>query len=64
MSIHSSLRSKGLQAAKRSVLTRYERIMRLMRDGKWDAEKDSPFGLPKLRVYVARKRRKGGGKKK
>jgi len=63
MSIHSSLRSKGLQAAKRSVLTRYERIMRLMRDGKWDAE-DSPFGLPKLRVYVARKRRKGGGKKK
>ena len=51
-------------AAKRSVLTRYERIMRLLKEGKWDPQKNSPFGLPKIRVYVAKKRRKGGGKKK
>ena len=64
MSIHPSLRSRGMGAAKRSVLTRYERIMRLLKEGKWDPEKNSPFGLPKIRVYVAKKRRKGGGKKK
>lgn len=64
MSIHPSLRPRSKGSVKRCVLTRYERIIRLMEEGRWEPEKNSPFGLPKIRVYVAKKRRKGGGKKK
>jgi len=64
MSIHPSLRPHKAGAARRSVLSRHERIARLLRDGRFDMEKDSPFGLPKLRVYVAKRRRRGGTKKK
>ena len=64
MSIHPSLRPKKAGASKRSVLTRHERILRLAEAGKFSLGEDSVFGLPKLRVYVAKKRKKGGGKKK
>lgn len=49
MSIDKSLRSSGKLGRTRSVLTRAERIEKLMKDEKWQ-EGRSPFGLPKVRV--------------
>ncbi|MCD4824128.1 MAG: small basic protein [Phycisphaerae bacterium] len=60
MSIDRSLKSSGGLKGKRSVLTRAERIMKMSEEGKFDAESDSPFGLPKMRTIRA----KVGGKKK
>jgi len=45
-----TLKTHGGLARKRSVLTRAERIARLTDEGKFDPEKDSPMGLPKLKV--------------
>lgn len=50
MSIHSSLRGVDTLVGQRSVLTRVERIQKLTKDGKFDLESDSPFGLPKVRT--------------
>ena len=50
MSIHSSLRGVDTLVGQRSVLTRVERIQKLARDGKFDLENDSPYGLPKVRT--------------
>lgn len=49
MSIHSSLRGVNTLTGERSVFTRVERIQKLMKDGKLEAE-DAPFGLPKVRT--------------
>ena len=49
MSVDKSLRTKSGLGGTRSVLTRAERIEKLMRDEKWE-EGRSPFGLPKVRV--------------
>ena len=49
MSIDKSLKRKGGMARTRCVLTRTERIQKMMDDGKW-ADDKSPFGLPKTRV--------------
>ncbi len=49
MSIHKSLVSSGLLRRQRSVLTRAERIEKLMADEKWEDEM-SVFGLPKVKV--------------
>ncbi|MGD0899027.1 MAG: small basic protein [Thermoguttaceae bacterium] len=50
MTMDKSLRiRRGLLRA-RSVLTRDERIGRLKQADRWQ-EGDSPFGLPKVRVY-------------
>jgi len=49
MSIDKSLKRKGGMARARCVLTRAERIAKMMEDGKW-GETSSPFGLPKTRV--------------
>ena len=49
MSIDKSLKRKGGMARQRSVLTRAERIAKMMENGKW-ADGQSPFGLPKTRV--------------
>lgn len=49
MSIHSSLRGVNDLVGERSVLTRVERIQKLMRDGKF-SEEDSVHGLPKVRT--------------
>jgi small basic protein (TIGR04137 family) len=49
MSIDKSLKRKGGMTRPRCVLTRAERITKMMEDGKW-ADARSPFGLPKTRV--------------
>ncbi|HIF39847.1 MAG TPA: small basic protein [Planctomycetes bacterium] len=57
MSIHPSLRGGDTLVGQRSVYTRVERLEKLMRDGKV-SEKDSPFGLPKVRTFVKVKAKK------
>ena len=49
MSIDKSLKRKGGMTRARCVLTRAERITKMMEDGKWTDE-NTPFGLPKTRV--------------
>lgn len=49
MSIDKSLKRKAGLTRQRCVLTRAERIMKMMENGKF-AEGQSPFGLPKTRV--------------
>lgn len=49
MSIDKSLRRKNTLARSRNVLTRPERIKKLIDDERWP-EGRSPFGLPKVRV--------------
>ncbi len=49
MTIDRSLKRKGRLARSRNVLTRDERIARLVDEDRW-AEERSPFGLPKVRV--------------
>lgn len=50
MSIHSSLRGIDTLKGERSVLSRVERIAKLRKDGKFDAENQSVHGLPKVRT--------------
>jgi len=65
MSIHSSLRGVDNLVGQRSVLSRVERIQKLAESGKFDEEKDSPYGLPKVRtkfkVIGAKKKKKAEG---
>jgi small basic protein (TIGR04137 family) len=49
MSIDKSLKRKGGMVRQRSVLTRGERILKMMEDGRW-VDGRSPLGLPKVRV--------------
>ena len=49
MSIHPSLRGVDTLTGDRSVFTRIERLQKLMKEGKIDADA-SPFGLPKVRT--------------
>jgi small basic protein (TIGR04137 family) len=49
MSIDKSLRRKGGMSGNRSVLTRAERITKMLENGSFAADR-SPFGLPKTRV--------------
>ena len=49
MSIDKSLKRKGGMTRTRCVLTRAERITKMLEDGKYP-EGRSPFGLPKTRV--------------
>jgi small basic protein (TIGR04137 family) len=50
MSIHSSLRGGDTLKGERSVLTRQERIASLKKAGKFEEEKRSVYGLPKVRT--------------
>jgi len=50
MTIHSSLRGVDTLTGERSVLKRVERITKLAKDGKFDEENDSVWGLPKVRT--------------
>jgi len=52
MSMHKSLKRKDHLSRRRNVLTRSERIERLVEEEKWDAEQDSVFGLPKVTPEV------------
>ena len=60
MSIHSSLRGGDTLKGERSVLTRQERIASLKKAGKFEEEKRSVYGLPKVRT----KFKVAGAKKK
>ncbi len=52
MSMDPTLKSHGGLAGRRSVLTRAERIEKLVEEGEFDMEKDSPLGLPKVRTVA------------
>jgi small basic protein (TIGR04137 family) len=60
MSIHSSLRGGDTLKGERSVLTRTERIASLKKAGRFEEEKRSIYGLPKVRT----KFKVAGAKKK
>jgi len=49
MTQHPSLKIKGAGAEHRSVLKRFERILRLQKEEKWE-ESDPIFGLPKVKT--------------
>ena len=58
MSIHKSLRQKDTLVRQRSVLSRWERILKLKDQGRWK-DGDAPTGLPKVRTkWKMRKRKK------
>lgn len=50
MTMDPTLKTHGGMTKLRSVLTRAERIARLVDEGKFDPEADSPLGLPKTKV--------------
>jgi|SRR3972149_2087219 len=50
MTMDKSLKVRRGKVSARSVLTRAERIQRLKAADRWQ-EGESPFGLPKVRVY-------------
>lgn len=50
MTIHPSLRGVDTLRGERSVLTRFERIQKLVKDGKLSPEEGSALGLPKVRT--------------
>jgi small basic protein (TIGR04137 family) len=49
MSVHPSFKS-GKSKQQKSVLKRLERLLHLQKEDKWEEEKDSIFGLPKVKV--------------
>ncbi len=50
MTIHSSLKGVNTLEGERSVLSRSERIQKLIKDRKFDPETGSAYGLPKVRT--------------
>jgi len=50
MSLHSSLRTGGALIQKRSVLTRAERVAKLLAEKKMPKNDKKALGLPKVRV--------------
>lgn len=48
MSIDRSLKTGGNLNRHRNVLTRDERVAKLIENGKFDESSDSPIGLPKV----------------
>ncbi|MBL4771804.1 MAG: small basic protein [Planctomycetes bacterium] len=57
MSIHPSLKGLDTLVGERSVFTRKERLMQLMKEGKVAAE-GSVYGLPKVRTKFKLKAKK------
>lgn len=60
MTIDKSLQRKGRLVRSRNVLKRHERIEKLKFEDRWD-EEQSPYGLPKVRVFktiVGKKKKK------
>jgi small basic protein (TIGR04137 family) len=62
MTMDKSLRIRQGLIRSRSVLTRGERIERLKAAERWQ-DGDSPFGLPKVRVYKLTMKKKKKKKK-
>lgn len=60
MSLDRSLKSGSGLDKHRNVLTRPERVAKLVKAGKFDLSKDDPTGIPK----VLNRRVSAGGKKK
>jgi small basic protein (TIGR04137 family) len=58
MSLHKSLVAKSTLTKHRNVLSRAERIKKLLEDGRWDESKSSVFGLPKVLSIKLRKKGK------
>lgn len=60
MTIHPSLKGVNTLVGERSVLTRVERIKKLVKEGKFDPEQASAHGLPKVRTKfkVAKSKKK------
>lgn len=50
MSIHRSLRGVNTRAGERSVLTRFERVQKMIKAGSLDPAQDQAVGLPKMRT--------------
>ena len=63
MSIHKSLVSTDTLKRQRSVLTRAERVEKLMADELWQ-EGTSVFGLPKVKVEKVVKKKKAKAEEK
>jgi small basic protein (TIGR04137 family) len=65
MSIHSSLRGVSTLTGERSVFTRLERLAVLKKEGKFNDQSSSVYGLPKVRtrfkVAGAKKKAKEAG---
>ena len=62
MSVDRSLKTKGSLVRHRNVLTRAERVAVLVENEKFDADNDSPTGLPKVahrKAPVGAKKKKG-----
>lgn len=57
MSLHKSLVSRNRLRRRRNVLTRWERILQLKQEEKWE-EGRSVFCLPKVRVVHHKKAKK------
>jgi small basic protein (TIGR04137 family) len=62
MTMDKSLRVRKALVRNRSVLTRAERIQRLLATDRWQ-EGDSPLGLPKVRVQKITMKKKKKQKK-
>jgi len=62
MTLHKSLVTKNRLVRQRNVLTRDERVRKLLETGKLE-EEESVFGLPKQKVRKVRKRVKAKKKK-
>jgi small basic protein (TIGR04137 family) len=58
MSIHKSLVVHGKLKRHRNVLSRAERLMMLSKDGKWDEQKDSVFGIVKIKNIMRKAKAK------
>ncbi|HCW44477.1 MAG TPA: small basic protein [Planctomycetes bacterium] len=58
MSIHRTLKTGSGLGGTRNVLTRYERILQMESQGRFNEEEDNPVGLPKTRVLKIKKRAK------
>mgnify|MGYP002642463380 CR=1 FL=1 len=54
MSLDRTLKLSSGLTGSRSVLSRAERIERLITEGTFDPESDSPLGLPKVKVRHSR----------
>ncbi|MCI0652263.1 MAG: small basic protein [Planctomycetes bacterium] len=63
MTVDKSLRLRASMTRQKNVLSRAQRIAELTRSGKFKAGDTSPFGLPKVRVLVVKKRAKKKEKK-
>ena len=48
MSLDNSLKLSGGLTKHRNVLTRTERVAKLVKQGKFDMSSDNPVGLPKV----------------